>query len=185
MEGPCSQGTSWVVCGSEAPPYDYLNLYGIFNSRFCVSFSWEMARPKEPYGPEEGWGTVSVPLSMRVIMKHEVWSFISKVRSAKRHNVSFVGLGDFYSMFQHTDGNRPHSMACRGQHGWEFTEPEMIAKIIRIGSSRRVTSWPCISACGGAWWHITSHQARRRTHWNVASSLATLVSEGTRLTACL
>ena len=83
---------------------------------------------------------VPVPLSMKVIAKHEVWCFLSKVCSAKRHNVSFVGSGGFYSIFQHTDGNRPHSMACRGQHGSEFTEPEMIAKIIRIGTSRFFSS---------------------------------------------
>jgi hypothetical protein len=35
-EGPCSQGASWVACGSRVPPYDFLNLYGIFNSRFCI-----------------------------------------------------------------------------------------------------------------------------------------------------
>ena len=81
-------------------------------------------------------GTTAVPmsLSMKVIVKHQVWCFLSKVCSAKRHNVSFVGSGGFYSIFQHTDGNRSHSMACRGQHGSEFTEPEMIAKIIRIGT---------------------------------------------------
>ena len=126
-------------------------------------------------------------LSSIAIMKPEVHWNLRKSNIRKRHNVSFVGLGGFYSIFQHTDGKRPHSMACRGQHGWEFTEPEMIAKIIRIGSSRRVTSWDASQHawCGGAWWHITSHQARRRTHGNVASSLATLVSEGTRLTACL
>ena len=28
-------------------------------------------------------------------------------------------------------------MACRGQHAQEFTEPEMIAKIIRIGTRLR------------------------------------------------
>jgi hypothetical protein len=38
-EGPRSQGASWVVCGSGVPPYDFLNLYGISNSRFCISFS--------------------------------------------------------------------------------------------------------------------------------------------------
>jgi hypothetical protein len=30
-EGPCSQGASWGVCGSGVPPYDFLNVYGIFN----------------------------------------------------------------------------------------------------------------------------------------------------------
>jgi hypothetical protein len=34
-EGPCSHGASWGVCGSGVPPYDFLNLYGVFNSRFC------------------------------------------------------------------------------------------------------------------------------------------------------
>jgi hypothetical protein len=38
-EGPYNQGASWVVCGSGVPPYDSLNLYGILNSRFFVSFS--------------------------------------------------------------------------------------------------------------------------------------------------
>ena len=38
-EGPCSQAASCVVCGSGVPLYDFLNLYGIFNSRFPVSFS--------------------------------------------------------------------------------------------------------------------------------------------------
>jgi hypothetical protein len=38
-EGPRSQGASWAVCGSGVPPYDFLNLYGISNSRFCISFS--------------------------------------------------------------------------------------------------------------------------------------------------
>jgi hypothetical protein len=40
-EGPCSEGASWVVYGSGVPPYmyDFLNLYGIFDSRFCASFS--------------------------------------------------------------------------------------------------------------------------------------------------
>jgi hypothetical protein len=58
-EGLSSQGASWVVCGSGVyiPPYEFLNLYGIFNSRFCISFSWETTRTKEPYqGMDEGWG---------------------------------------------------------------------------------------------------------------------------------
>jgi hypothetical protein len=38
-EGPCSQGASCVVCGSGVPPYDFLYLYGIFDSMFCASFS--------------------------------------------------------------------------------------------------------------------------------------------------
>jgi hypothetical protein len=37
-EGPRSQGASWAVCGSGVPPYDFLNFYGVFNSRFCTSF---------------------------------------------------------------------------------------------------------------------------------------------------
>ena len=37
-EGPCSQGASWVVCGFGVPPYEFLNLYGIFDSRFKMSF---------------------------------------------------------------------------------------------------------------------------------------------------
>ena len=47
-EGPCSQGASWAVCGSGVPPYDFFNLCGVFNNRFCPSFSWETARTKEP-----------------------------------------------------------------------------------------------------------------------------------------
>ena len=95
---------------------------------------------------------VSVSLSSIMIMKPEVHWNLWKSNIRKRHNVSFVGLSGFYSIFQHTDGKRPHSMACRGQHGWEFTEPEMIAKIIRIGSSRRVTlfDW-CVMTQAHAW----------------------------------
>jgi hypothetical protein len=52
-EGPCNQGASWGVCGSGVPPYDFLNLYGIFNNRFWSSFPCKTARSKEPYGPEE------------------------------------------------------------------------------------------------------------------------------------
>jgi hypothetical protein len=37
-ESPCSQGASWVVCGSAVPPYDFLNLYGIFSRRFSIGF---------------------------------------------------------------------------------------------------------------------------------------------------
>ena len=33
-----SQGASWGVCGSGVPPYDFLNLYGVSDSRFSVSF---------------------------------------------------------------------------------------------------------------------------------------------------
>jgi hypothetical protein len=35
-EGPRSQDASWGVCGSGVPPYDFLNLYGVFNSRFSI-----------------------------------------------------------------------------------------------------------------------------------------------------
>jgi hypothetical protein len=35
-EGPCSQGASSVVCGSGEPPYDFLDLYGVFNSKFSI-----------------------------------------------------------------------------------------------------------------------------------------------------
>jgi hypothetical protein len=38
-EGPCSQGAFWAVCGSGVPPYDFLNLYGVFDSRFSTSLS--------------------------------------------------------------------------------------------------------------------------------------------------
>jgi hypothetical protein len=31
-EGRRSQGVSWAVCGSGAPPYEFLNLDGVFNS---------------------------------------------------------------------------------------------------------------------------------------------------------
>jgi hypothetical protein len=34
---------------------------------------------------------------------------LSKVCASPRHNVSFVGSGGFYSIFQNTDGNRLHS----------------------------------------------------------------------------
>ena len=30
--GAASQGVSWAVCGSGAPLYEFLNLYGVFNS---------------------------------------------------------------------------------------------------------------------------------------------------------
>jgi hypothetical protein len=37
LKGPCSQqGASWVVCGSGVPPYDFLNVYGIFNIMFSI-----------------------------------------------------------------------------------------------------------------------------------------------------
>ena len=35
-EGLCSQGASCAVCGSGVPPYDFLNVYGVFNSRFSI-----------------------------------------------------------------------------------------------------------------------------------------------------
>ena len=143
-----------------------------------------------------------VSLSSIVFMKPEVHRNLQKSNIRKRHNVSFVGLGGFYFIFQHTYGKRPHSMACRGQHGWEFTEPEMIAKIIRIGTryqaaivwfSRNLMTMH--AWCGGACVMMTHHaaaapsaaahqaEARTATHCNLASS--TLVSEGTRLTVCL
>ena len=34
-----SPGASWRVCGSGEPPYDFLNLYGVFDCRFSLSFS--------------------------------------------------------------------------------------------------------------------------------------------------
>ena len=37
-EGPRSQGASWGVCGCGLPPYDFLNLYGVFDSWFSISF---------------------------------------------------------------------------------------------------------------------------------------------------
>jgi hypothetical protein len=55
-EGPCSQGASWGVRGSEVPPWEFLNLYGIFNRRFSTSFSRETARTKDRQGVDEGWG---------------------------------------------------------------------------------------------------------------------------------
>jgi hypothetical protein len=42
-EGPRSQGASWAVCGSGVYiyilPYEFLNLYGVFDCRFSASFS--------------------------------------------------------------------------------------------------------------------------------------------------
>jgi hypothetical protein len=99
-----------------------------------------------------------------------------KVCAATRHNVSFVGSSGFYAIFQHTDGNRLHSMACGGQHSWEFTEPEMIAKIRRTWTNcdREVlmTLWPCLWPCGGAWWHAHRyhHDIRYARRRDVASS---------------
>ena len=34
-----AEGASWAVCGSGVPPYEFLNLYGVFGSRFCAGFS--------------------------------------------------------------------------------------------------------------------------------------------------
>ena len=31
-EGPRSHGASWAVSTSEVPPYDFLNLYGVFSN---------------------------------------------------------------------------------------------------------------------------------------------------------
>jgi hypothetical protein len=63
---------------------------------------------------------VTMSVSSFVPAKHEVCSMLSKGCVAPRNNVSFVGSGGFYSIFQHTDGNRLHSMACGaccgGQH---------------------------------------------------------------------
>ena len=57
-EVPRSQGASWVVCDYGVPPYYFSNLYGVFNSRFCISFSCKTARLKEPScmpsRPDEG-----------------------------------------------------------------------------------------------------------------------------------
>ena len=49
-----THGASWAVCGSGVPPYDFLNVYGVLNSGFPNSFSWETARSKEPIGADEG-----------------------------------------------------------------------------------------------------------------------------------
>ena len=38
-ESPRSQGASLGVCGSGVPPHDFLNLYGVSDSRFSISFS--------------------------------------------------------------------------------------------------------------------------------------------------
>ena len=46
--GSAQPGCILGVCGSGVPPYDFLNLYGVFDCMFCISFSWEMARTKEP-----------------------------------------------------------------------------------------------------------------------------------------
>jgi hypothetical protein len=35
-DGLRSQGVSWGVCGSKVPPYDFLSLYGVFDSRFSM-----------------------------------------------------------------------------------------------------------------------------------------------------
>ena len=35
-EGPCTEGASWVICGSRVQPYDSLHLYGVFNDRFYI-----------------------------------------------------------------------------------------------------------------------------------------------------
>jgi hypothetical protein len=49
-EGPRSQGASRAVCGSGVPPYDFLNLYGISNSRFSGVFPKERLELKSLKG---------------------------------------------------------------------------------------------------------------------------------------
>jgi hypothetical protein len=57
-EGPCSQGASWAVCGSGVPPNDFLNLYVVFDSRFCVRNGWDTARLETTPGVDGGEGAV-------------------------------------------------------------------------------------------------------------------------------
>jgi hypothetical protein len=75
------------------------------------------------YTQEVRYGTqfstaVAVPVRTKITVQLQVRVTLSKVCAAKRHAVSFVGSGVFYWIFQHTDGNRPHStcMACGGRH---------------------------------------------------------------------
>ena len=51
-EGPCTQGAPWAICGSGVPPYMYnfLNVYGAFNSWFCTSFSREIGAKQRNRG---------------------------------------------------------------------------------------------------------------------------------------
>ena len=76
---------------------------------YCIVAYTAVYRTRVPAVPTGCIRTkITVELQLRVTL--------SKVCAAKRHNVSFVGSSGFYSIFQHTDGNRPHSMACGGQH---------------------------------------------------------------------
>jgi hypothetical protein len=45
--GSAQPGCILGVCGSGVPPYDFSNLYGVFNSRFSVSSLRETARTKD------------------------------------------------------------------------------------------------------------------------------------------
>jgi hypothetical protein len=70
-EGPCSHGASWAVCGYRVPPYDFLNLYGIFNSKFSASVSQERLEPKSLKGQRSGHicgRPVSTPLRQLVVL---------------------------------------------------------------------------------------------------------------------
>jgi hypothetical protein len=53
-EGPRLQGGYAGGSGSGVPPYDFLNLYGVFDCRFCIRFSCETARSKESLESDEG-----------------------------------------------------------------------------------------------------------------------------------
>ena len=46
-----------MVCGPGVPPYDFLNLYGVFNSKFFTRNGCETARPKQPIGADENGET--------------------------------------------------------------------------------------------------------------------------------
>jgi hypothetical protein len=47
-EGPRNYGASWAFCGSGVLPYDFLNLYGVFNNRFRPRIGRGTAQPQEP-----------------------------------------------------------------------------------------------------------------------------------------
>ena len=71
-EGPCSHGASWAICGSGVPPYDLLNLYGVFNSRFSASVSQkllELKSLKRQTKAEEEGTLGSELLSLRLSLK--------------------------------------------------------------------------------------------------------------------
>ena len=59
-EGPRSQGASWGVCGSGVPPYDFLNLYGVFGSKF-TNDDGDFTAPKNVYAPTNADGDCTAP----------------------------------------------------------------------------------------------------------------------------